>query len=79
MTRAEAILAARKMKAAGQFHRKIVARVPDDMHYDKFQLACGHHLLLLPALVRDTDEALGCRDCMEDWVKTHSESESTAR
>jgi hypothetical protein len=63
-------------KDAGEFRRKIVARVAEDLHYDRFQLACDHHLLLMAALVKANEEALSCRECMEDWIKAQTESGS---
>ena len=69
MTRAEAIIEARRLRAAGEFRRQIVQRTPDDIRYDCFELVCGHHMLLMAALVRAGEEALLCHRCMEAWVE----------
>ena len=42
MTHSEAIQEARRRKDAGEFYCKIVARHPEDLHYSRFDLACGH-------------------------------------
>jgi hypothetical protein len=73
MTHSEAIQEARRRKDAGEFYRKIVARYPDDLHYDRFDLACGHNLLVMPALVGPGEEVLSCRECSDDWIKAHSQ------
>ena len=78
MTRAEAILEVRRMKAAGEFQRKIVHRIPDDIYFDCFELACGHRLLLMAAIIQPGHETLACRDCMEAWVKAQADGERTA-
>jgi hypothetical protein len=73
MTRSEE---ARRRKDTGELRHKIVARVAEDLHYDRFQLACDHHLLLMAALVKADEEALSCRECMEEWVKSQTEGGS---
>ena len=47
MTHSEAIQEARRRKDAGEFYRKIVARHPEDLHYSRFDLACGHQFASL--------------------------------
>jgi hypothetical protein len=76
MTGAEIILEARRKKAAGEFKRKIVARYPDDLHFDLVDLDCGHHLLVAAALVVSVERVLDCHECMKEWVKSHAESGS---
>jgi hypothetical protein len=71
MTHSEAIQEARRRKDAGEFCRKIVAR--EDLHYDRFDLPCGHNLLVMPALVGAGEEVLSCRECPDDWIKAHSQ------
>jgi hypothetical protein len=73
MTRSEDSLEARQRKDAGEFRRKIVARVAEELYYDRLQLVCDHHLLLMAAMVKAGEEALSCRECMEDWIKVQSE------
>jgi hypothetical protein len=74
MTRSELIAEARRRKDPGEFRRKIAARVAADLHYDRFQLACDHHLLLMAAVVKTGEETLSCRECVEEWIKARSES-----
>jgi hypothetical protein len=73
MTRSEQ---ARRRKDAGELRRKTVARVATDLHYDRFQLACDHHLLLIAAVVKADEEPLSCRECMEEWVRAQTEGGS---
>jgi hypothetical protein len=77
VTRAEAIVEALKMRAAGEFRRQIVRRIPEDLNYDRFELVCGHHLSLMASVIQVGEEMMACRGCMEDWVNAHSEGERT--
>jgi hypothetical protein len=69
MPRSELIFEDRRRKDAGESRRKIVARVAEDLHYDRSQLACDHHLLLMAAMVKAGEGALSCRECLEEWLK----------
>jgi hypothetical protein len=72
MTRVEVILEARRRKDAGEFNRKIVARYPDDMRYDRVDLACGHHLVVMHILLAGGERTLSCHECLAEWARSWS-------
>ena len=71
MTRTEAILAARKMRATGEFSREVVGRVIDDVDYDRAQLSCGHSAYVYSGY--DSPKTMNCGPCAREWVDRHTD------
>jgi hypothetical protein len=77
VTRTEAILAAQKMREAGEFSREVVGRVIDDVEYDRAQLSCGHSAYIYSGY--DSPKAMNCGQCAREWVDGHTRSSVNQR
>jgi len=80
MTRAEAILEARRKLQAGDFRRAVVEMVPEDLDYDRLILECGHTKAWsswnskLMAQADHSDIRERCTSCAEEWIVKNSDA-----
>lgn len=72
MSKAEVIAEARRRTEEGFFDRQETAREPENLHFDRVTLECGHSLVETES-TRRTREQLGmgirCYRCAEAWVE----------
>ena len=66
--RAALIEEARRKRAAGEFNRKVLKRIPLGLRFDRYHLTCGHSVGLLACMASDVTE-FDCTECAESWVK----------
>jgi hypothetical protein len=71
MTRAEAIIEARRKYQAGEFNRKVVKRTPKNLLTDIAELECGH-TESSTALNFSADKSPACLKCVDRWIEENS-------
>ena len=78
MTRADAILEARRKLEAGEFQRAVVEVAPEDLDYDRITLECGHTKVWTPRMMMYIDKVsplLGrCNQCAEEWIAGNTDA-----
>ena len=73
MTKQEAVLECRRRSKDGEFNRKIIERVPEDVTYDTVHLSCGHSQLELPVVEDEEKEEISCLDCEKEWIRQNTD------
>lgn len=73
MTKSEIITEARRRTEEGFFDRREVSREPEDLHWNRIMLECGHRRLESEMLHKlrgeSADELLFCDDCAKAWIE----------
>ena len=74
MTRNEAIVESRRKLKAGEFDRAVLSVEPDDVHWDRLVLECGHWTAWAAKLHSNgvPPERDACYKCAREWVDDQS-------